>query len=155
MHTIAMADNINIKNKKARFEYELLETFTAGLQLVGTEIKSIRNGKANIVDGFCAFTEGELYIRNMYIAEYEQAGPFNHEPKRERKLLLNRTELNKIQKKLKDQGITVVPVRLFISASGYAKLDIALAKGKKLYDKRQDVKARDTKRELDRRMKQF
>ena len=150
-----MSTNINIKNKKARFEYELLETFTAGLQLVGTEIKSIRNGKANIVDGFCAFNGNELFARNLYIAEYEQAGPFNHDTKRERKLLLSRIELNKIQKKLKDQGITVIPLRLFIAESGYAKLDIALAKGKKLYDKREDVKERQAKRDLDRRMKQF
>lgn len=150
-----MGDSINIKNRKARYEYELLETFTAGIQLTGTEIKSVRASKANIADSFCALKNGELYVRNLYIAEYEQAGPFNHEPKRERKLLLNRTELNKIEKRLKDQGITVIPLRMFISASGYAKLDIAVAKGKKLFDKREDKKERETKRDLDRKLKQF
>lgn len=150
-----MATNVNIKNKKARYEYELLETFTAGMQLVGTEIKSIRDSKANIVDGFCSFTGNELFARNIYIAEYEQAGPFNHETKRPRKLLLSRMELNKIQKKLKDQGITVIPLRLFIADSGYAKLEIALGKGKKLFDKREGVKERQAKRDMDRTMKQF
>lgn len=148
-----MSSQINIKNKKAKFEYEFIEKFTAGLQLYGTEIKSIRAGKASIVEGYCFINNGEVFIKNMYIAEYEQGSYNNHEPRRDRKLLLNRNEIDKLIKKKKDVGLTIVPLSLFINGKGYAKLDIALAKGKKLHDKRQDLKAKDAKRSMDRAMK--
>lgn len=148
-----MATPINIKNKKAKFEYEFLEKFTAGLQLYGTEIKSIRAGKASIVEAYCYINNGEVFIKNMYIAEYEQGSYNNHEPRRERKLLLNRKEIDKLIKKKKDVGLTIIPLSLFINGKGYAKLDIALAKGKKMHDKRHDLKAKDAKRSMDRAMK--
>lgn len=148
-----MSTDISIKNKKASFEYEFLETFTAGIQLTGTEIKSIRAGKASIVEGYCFMKNGELFIKNMYIAEYEQGTYNNHEPKRDRKLLLNRSELDKLEKKKKDVGLTIVPLKVFINKKGFAKMDIALAKGKKLHDKREDLKSKDAKREMDRVMK--
>ena len=148
-----MSNNINIKNRRASFEYEFLEKFTAGIQLTGTEIKSVRAGKVNITDGFCFLSNGELFIKNMYIAEYEQGTYNNHEPKRTRKLLLNRNEIDKLQRKKKDVGLTIIPLSLFINKKGFAKLDIALAKGKKLHDKREDLKAKDTKREMDRAKK--
>ena len=140
----------NIKNKRASFEYQILDTFIAGLKLNGTEIKSIRLGNVTITESFCAFKENELWIKGMHIAEYEFGTYANHEPKRERKLLLNRQELDKIQKKLKDQGLTIVPLRLFISKKGWAKLEIAIAKGKKLHDKRDSLKEKDTQRDIDR-----
>ena len=130
-----MSNNINIKNKKAKFEYEFLEKFTAGLQLYGTEIKSIRAGKASIIEGYCYVKDNEVFIKNMYIAEYEQGSYNNHEPRRDRKLLLNRNEIDKLIKKKKDVGLTIVPTLLFINDSGKAKLNIALAKGKKIHDK--------------------
>ena len=148
-----MSNRINIKNKKAKFEYEFLEKFTAGIVLTGTEIKSIRAGKASIVEGYCFVNNGELFIKNMYIAEYEQGSYNNHEPRRTRKLLLNRNEIDKLVKKKKDVGLTIIPISLFINGKGYAKLDIALAKGKKLHDKRHDLKAKDAKRSIDRAMK--
>lgn len=148
-----MSSNINIKNRRASFEYEFLEKFTAGIQLTGTEIKSIRAGKVNISDGFCFLSNGELFIKNMYIAEYEQGTYNNHEPKRIRKLLLNRNEIDKLQRKKKDVGLTIIPLSLFITKKGFAKLDIALAKGKKLHDKRETLKEKDTKREMDRAKK--
>lgn len=148
-----MSNQINIKNKKAKFEYEFLEKFTAGLQLFGTEIKSIRAGKASIMEGYCFVNNGEVFIKNMYIAEYEQASYNNHEPRRDRKLLLNRTEIDKLVKKKKDVGLTIIPLSLFINGKGFAKLDIALAKGKKIHDKRHDLKAKDDKRSMDRAMK--
>ena len=148
-----MANKINIKNKKAKFEYEFLEKFTAGIVLTGTEIKSIRAGKASIVEGYCFVNNGELFIKNMYIAEYEQGSYNNHEPRRTRKLLLNRNEIDKLIKKKKDVGLTIIPLSLFINGKGYAKLDIALAKGKKMHDKRHDLKAKDAKRSMDRAMK--
>lgn len=148
-----MSSQINIKNKKAKFEYEFLEKFTAGLQLYGTEIKSIRAGKASIIEAYCYLNKGEVFIKNMYIAEYEQGSYNNHEPRRERKLLLNRNEIEKLIKKKKDVGLTIIPLSLFINGKGYAKLDIALAKGKKLHDKRHDLKAKDDKRNMDRAMK--
>lgn len=148
-----MSNKINIKNKKAKFEYEFLEKFTAGLQLFGTEIKSIRAGKASIMEGYCFVNNGEVFIKNMYIAEYEQASYNNHEPRRDRKLLLNRTEIDKLVKKKKDVGLTIIPLSLFINGKGFAKLDIALAKGKKIHDKRHDLKAKDDKRSMDRAMK--
>lgn len=142
--------NVNIQNKKARFEYELLDIFTAGMQLLGTEIKSIRQGKASIQEGFCFMKDGELFIKNMHIAEYDFGNINNHDPIRERKLLLKRIELKKIEKKLKDQGVTVVPLKVYITNKGLAKMDIALARGKKLYDKRNTLKDRDVKRDMDR-----
>lgn len=148
-----MSNQINIKNKKASFEYEFIEKFTAGIQLTGTEIKSIRAGKASIVEGYCFIKDNELFIKNMYIAEYEQGSYNNHNPKRDRKLLLNKTEINKLVKKKKDVGLTIVPLKIFINKKGYAKLDIALAKGKKLHDKRHDLKNKDAKRQMDRAMK--
>lgn len=142
--------SVHIKNKKAKFEYELIEKFTAGMQLLGTEIKSIRDNKASITEAFCTFRKNELYIRSMYIAPYEPAGKEGHEERRDRKLLLNAQELGKLKKKMKDQGMTIVPTLLFISDSGFAKIQIALAKGKKLYDKRQDLKQKDLKRDIER-----
>jgi SsrA-binding protein len=149
-----MADNtVLIKNKRAKFEYEFLETFTAGVKLYGTEIKSIRNSKASIIEAYCIFVKDELIIRNMTINEYEKGGHYNHESRRDRKLLMNRSELDKLAKKLKNQGLTIVPTLLFISDSGYAKINIALAKGKKLHDKREDLKSKDAQRSMDRALK--
>jgi len=144
---------ISIKNKKASFEYYLLEKFTAGLILTGTEIKSIRAGKANLTDAYCAFLGDELFVKNMHISEYDFGNINNHEPKRERKLLLNKRELRKIKTKAKDVGITIIPTNLFINEKGFAKIDIALAKGKKLYDKRETLKNNDMKREIERNKK--
>lgn len=145
--------SIEIKNRKSSFEYFFLEKYIAGLQLKGTEIKSIREGKANISDGFCVFMNGELLVRNVNIDEYSKGNIYNHSPKRDRKLLLTKHELKKLEGKLKDQGLTIIPLKLFISKSGYAKLEIALAKGKKMYDKRQDIKKKDVERDLRRRYK--
>ncbi len=147
---MAFSKNISIKNKKAGFEYFLLEKFTAGLVLTGTEIKSIREGKANITDAYCVVFEGELYVKNMHINEYTFGNYNNHEPKRDRKLLITKRELRKITGKLKDMGITIVPTLLFINEKGLAKLEIAVAKGKKLYDKRENIKQNDVRRELER-----
>jgi len=145
--------NINIKNKKASFEYELIEVYTAGIQLVGTEIKSIRGGKASLVDTYCQFFDRELYVKNMHIAEYEMGTCNNHIARRDRKLLLNRKELQKLEKKIKESGLAIIPTRLFLDEKGKAKLDIALARGKKIYDKREDMKRKDSEREMDRSMK--
>lgn len=151
-----MQKNINIQNKKARFEYELLEKYTAGIVLTGTEIKSIRNSKASISESFCEFNEnGELFVVNMYIEEYLFGTHFNHKPRAERKLLLNKKELKKLNKEVKNTGLTIVPLKLFINDKGLAKLIIALAKGKKIYDKRETIKDRDNKRNLDRIKKNF
>ena len=144
---------VDIKNRKARFEYEFLDDFTAGIVLTGTEIKSIRNGKASITEAFCVLKKGELFIRNMYIEEYAAGSYNNHNPKRDRKLLLNRTELKKLERKLKDKGLTVIASKLFINEKNLAKLNIHLAKGKKLHDKRQDLKSKDQKRDIERAMK--
>ena len=145
--------NISIKNKKAFFDYEILETFFAGIQLAGTEIKSIRNGKAGLVDSYCTFINSELYVKNMHIAEYDFGTCNNHVAKRDRKLLLTGKELAKLQKKTKEGGITIVPLKLFINERGLAKLEIALAKGKKTYDKRETLKQKDDAREMDRARK--
>ncbi len=142
---------IKIKNKKAAFEYHLLDVFVAGIQLQGTEIKSIREGKASLIDAYCSFFGNELFVRNMHIAEYVLGTHYNHEPKRERKLLLNRKELRKIQTKTKEKGLTIIPTLLFINEKGFAKLEIAIAKGKKLYDKRESLKTKTVKREIARR----
>jgi SsrA-binding protein len=145
--------DINIRNKKAAYQYELLEKFEAGLKLEGTEIKSIREGKASIKEGYCAFKKGELFVFNINISPYTEASFKNHEPTRPRKLLLHKNELEKLFKKKKDVGLTIVPTRLFINKNGYAKLNIALAKGKKMQDKRESLKAKDAKRQMDRAMK--
>ncbi len=151
-----MQKKINIQNKKARFEYEIIDKFTAGIVLTGTEIKSIRLSKASIAESFCEFNEqGELFVINMSIEEYAFGNYSNHLPKAERKLLLNKRELKKLEKEVKNTGLTIVPLRLFINEKGFAKLDIALAKGKKLYDKRESIKDRDNKRDLDRIKKNF
>lgn len=155
LHLRPMQNNINIKNKRARFEYELLDEFTAGIQLLGTEIKSIREGKAKITDSYCFMDNGELFIRNMHVSEYSHGNINNHEPLRERKLLLKRDELKKCEKKLKDKGLTIVALKMFINASGYAKLNIAIAKGKKLHDKRDNLKDKDLKRDIDRAKKMY
>lgn len=125
---------INISNKKAYFEFEILEKFTAGLVLTGTEIKSVRNGKASMSDSFCSFTGTELYIRNLHISEYEMGTHYNHEPKRARKLLLQKRELRKLLNKVKEKGLTIMPLKIFLSSTGYAKVEIGLAKGKKVHD---------------------
>lgn len=144
---------IEIKNRRASFDYSFIEKYIAGLVLLGTEIKAIREGKAALVDSYCYFRNGELFIKNMNISEYTEGNLYNHEPTRERKLLLNKQELNKLQKKLMDKGLTLIPIRLFTSESGYAKLEIALAKGKKSFDKREDIKAKDIDRDLKRQYK--
>lgn len=141
---------INILNKKATFEFEILEKFTAGIVLTGTEIKSIRDGKATMSDAYCSFSGDELFIRNLHIAEYSHGTHYNHEPKRPRKLLLQRRELKKLHAKVKERGLTIVPIKLFLSGTGYAKVDIGLARGKKVYDKRESIKERDLKREQSR-----
>ncbi|NQU84176.1 MAG: SsrA-binding protein SmpB [Mariniphaga sp.] len=145
--------NINIKNRKVSFEFELIERFDAGMQLVGTEIKSIRNGKANLSDSYCQFFNGELYVKSLHIAEYEMGTHFNHIAKRDRKLLLTKKELRKLDRKVKETGLTIVPVRLYVNDKGLAKLEISLARGKKTYDKRETLKLKDSKREMDRMMK--
>ena len=137
-------------NRKDKYEFTFLDDFTAGIQLFGTEIKSIRNKDVSIAEGYCTFINGELFILNMHIAHYEQGTYNNHEPKRERKLLLNKQELKKLSGKLKDKGLTIIPTRLFISDKGHAKLNIALAKGKKIHDKRDGIKDRDVQRDVDR-----
>jgi SsrA-binding protein len=145
---------INIRNKKAWHDYEFLERFTAGMQLTGTEIKSIRAGKASLVDAYCFFSENdELFVKGMHISEYDFGNLNNHDPKRDRKLLLNRKELKKLAKNVKEKGLTIIALRIFLAENGYAKLEIALARGKKEYDKREDLKKKDSKRELDRMMK--
>ncbi len=137
---------IDIRNRRAGFDYEFLENYTAGVVLAGTEIKSIRAGKASLADTYCYFNRGELYVRNMHVAEYFWASFNRKDPKRDRKLLLNRKELNKLERAVKEKGLTIVPTRLFISENGYAKLNIALAKGKKEYDKRESIKDKDRRR---------
>jgi len=148
-------NSVNIKNKRARFEYHILDTYVAGIQLGGTEIKSIRSNKASILEAFCVIENGQIFIRNMHIAEYENASFYQHKPKADRKLLLNRKEIDKIDRQLKTKGFTIVPLRLFVNEKGHAKLEIATAQGKKLYDKRQDLKEKDDKRALDRVKKEY
>ncbi|AUP77720.1 SsrA-binding protein SmpB [Flavivirga eckloniae] len=151
-----MQKNINIQNKKARFQYEILDKYTAGIVLTGTEIKSIRNSRASIAESFCEFNDrGELFVINMTIEEYAFGNYYNHRPKAERKLLLNKRELKSLLKDVQNKGLTIIPLRLFVNDKGYAKLDIALAKGKKLYDKRETIKDRDNKRDLDRIKKSY
>jgi len=146
-----MQKKINILNKKAKFQYEILDKYTAGIVLTGTEIKSIRSSKASIAESFCEFNDkGELFAVNMTIEEYAYGNYYNHRPKAMRKLLLNRKELKGLERDMQNAGLTIIPLRLFINDKGYAKLDIALCKGKKLYDKRDTIKDRDNKRDLDR-----
>ncbi len=145
--------NINIRNKRAYFEFEILEKFVAGIQLAGTEIKSIRNSKASIVEAYCRFTRNELYIVNMNISEYDFGNINNHEARRDRKLLLNKKELEKLKKKTKESSLTIVPLKMFLNDRGLAKLEIGLAKGKKTHDKRENLKEKDAKRDMDRAMK--
>ena len=144
---------LNIKNKKARFSYFLEDEYDAGIVLSGSEIKSIRTGKASIVEAFCVLIDNEIWIRNMYVAPYENASFNKHKPKADRKLLLNKKEISKIEKHLKIKGYSVIPVKLFLNKSNWLKVKIALAKGKKLHDKRDSLKDRDDKREIDRAMK--
>ena len=149
-------NKINIKNKRARFDYEILDKYIAGIQLVGTEIKAIREGKANLSDSFCEFNDrGELFVVNMYINEYSHGTHYNHQPKRERKLLLNKKELKKLRREVDKNGMTIVPLRMFITEKGWAKLEIGLARGRKRYDKRQLLKERDIKRQLDQVRKDY
>jgi SsrA-binding protein len=143
------ANNVNVRNKQASFQYELLDKYIAGMVLTGTEIKSIREGKVNLQDGYCYFANGELFVKGVGITPYAQGTHYNHETQRERKLLLKHAELRKLEQK-NEKGLTIVPVRLFINERGYAKLEIALARGKKLFDKREAIKERDAKRQLDR-----
>jgi SsrA-binding protein len=148
------SSNIMIRNKKASHNYAFLDKFIAGISLTGTEIKSIRAGKASLVDSFCHFRNGELWVRGMHISEYYWGNRYNHDPSRERKLLLNRRELNRLEKKVKEGGLTIIVTRIFINERGLAKAEVALAKGKKEYDHRETLKKNDAKREIDRRMKE-
>lgn len=144
---------INIKNKRASFDYELIETYTAGIVLTGTEIKSIRLGKASLVDTFCFFNNGEMWVKNMYIAEYFYGTYNNHQTRRDRKLLLTKKELAKLQRLVKESGFSIIPTKLFISDKGLAKIVISLAKGKKIYDKRESIKEREDRRQMNRAFK--
>lgn len=145
-------NSINVKNRKAFFEYTLLDKYIAGVQLKGTEIKSIREGKISFTDSFCFFEKGELWIKNMHISEYSQAAHYNHEPLRNRKLLLKKKELKKISNSI-IESMLIVPLRLFINDKGFAKIEISLAKGKKLYDKRETIKKREVERDIRRSIK--
>lgn len=148
-----MANRINIRNKKAFHDYEILEKYVAGLQLQGTEIKSIRLGKVSLVESYCIFQDNELYVRGIQIADYAWGSYNNHIPGRDRKLLLNRHELKKLHRKVRTSGLTIAALRIFLSGSGFAKLEIGLAKGKKEYDKRETIKRKDTQRQMERLQK--
>ena len=141
---------VQIKNRRAEFDYLIVDRYVAGIVLTGTEVKSIRAGKASLVDTFCYIHDGEVWVKNMYVAEYTHGSAFNHQPRRDRKLLLNKRELLRLQEKVKEKGLTIIPVVLFIDENGRAKLDIALAKGKKLYDKRESLKEKDVRRQMQR-----
>ncbi|MCY7408928.1 MAG: SsrA-binding protein SmpB [Chitinophagales bacterium] len=145
-----MEKHIDIKNKKAFFEFEFLDKFVAGMVLTGTEIKSIRQGKANMSDAWCYINKGELWVKNLNISSYDKGTHYNHEPLRPRKLLLKKKELNKLESKIKEKGLTIIPFHLFISERGFAKIEVALEKGKKVHDKRDSIKDRDAKREINR-----
>lgn len=150
---MANQSQINIKNKRATFDYEIIDTFTAGIVLTGTEIKSIRLGKAGLTDTFCFVNNGELWVKNMYIAEYSFGSYNNHSVRRDRKLLLHRKEIRQLEKAGKEKGFSIIPLKVFISEKGLAKMVIALARGKKVYDKRQSIKEREDKRAIDRMFK--
>ena len=148
-------NNITIKNKRAEHEYFLMETLTAGIVLTGTEIKSIRNGKASLADSYCSFKGNEIFVIGMHIAEYDKGTYNNHDPKRDRKLLLTARELRKLKNKVQEKGLTIIPVVLYINEKGLAKLDIALARGKHYYDKRESLKTKDSKRDIEKQLKGF
>jgi SsrA-binding protein len=150
-----MMKTVNILNKRAKFDFEIIEKYDAGIVLTGTEIKSIRLGKASIAESFCEFSHGELFVINSNIEEYQYGTHYNHRAKSERKLLLNKRELRKLEKEVQNQGLTIIPLRLYTNEKGLAKLEIALCRGKKNYDKRETIKDRDTKRDLDRIKKRF
>ena len=150
-----MIKTVNILNKRAKFDYEILETYTAGIVLTGTEIKSIRLGKAQIAESFCEFSNSELFAINTYIEEYTFGNQFNHRARSERKLLLNRKELKSLERSIDTKGLTIVPLKLFTNDKGIAKLEIGLCRGKKTYDKRESLKEQDTKRDLDRIKKEY
>ncbi|UXP30871.1 SsrA-binding protein SmpB [Reichenbachiella agarivorans] len=150
MSKTRFSNAVNIQNKKARFEYEFIDKYVAGIVLRGTEIKSIKEGLASLQEAYCFVSNGELFIKGMHISVYAQGGVYNHEPLRERKLLLNKREIEKIQSKSDEKGLTLIPLRLFINPRGYAKMEIALARGKKIHDKRSSIKDKDVKRELER-----
>ena len=152
MKTNIISNSVNIKNKRASFDYELLEKYNAGIVLGGTEIKSIRMGKASLVDAYCYFVGEELWIKNMNISEYKFGTYYNHETRRDRKLLLQKKELRKLDRKVKETGLSIIPTRLFINDRGFAKVQIALAKGKKQYDKRHALREKDDKRQMDRKL---
>jgi SsrA-binding protein len=141
---------IEIKNRRASFEFRFIQEFEAGIMLTGTEIKSVRKGAVNLNDAFCMFRRGELYVKNLFIAEYELGTAYNHDPRRLRKLLLRKSELSKLERKVKERGFTIVPFKLYINQRGLAKIGIALAQGKKAYDKRESIKQKDQQRDLDR-----
>lgn len=149
------SNNVNIRNKRASFDYEILDTYTAGLVLTGTEVKSLRAGKAGLTDTFCIFDKGELWVKNAYIAEYFYGTYNNHNSHRDRKLLLTRKEMRGLANDSKEPGLTIVPLRLFFNDRGFAKMEIALCKGKKQFDKRESIKDQESKRELDRARKHF
>lgn len=153
MNKAKTPQKIDIVSKKARFSYDLIQTFTAGIQLFGTEIKSIRDGKVNLTDGYCYFKQDELWVKNIHISEYSMGTYNNHEPLRVRKLLLHRRELKKLQASVKEKGLTIIPIRIFLNEKGLAKLEIALARGKKSHDKRESIKERESKRLMDATMK--
>lgn len=148
-----LKNDINIKNKRAYFDYNLIDKYVAGIALLGTEIKAIRQGKANMTDAFCMFVNGILYVRNLHISEYSHSSFFHHDIKRDRALLLQKREIKKLRVKGEEKGYTIVPLRIFINERGFAKIEIALAQGKKEFDKRDSLKDKDVKREMDRAMK--
>jgi SsrA-binding protein len=148
-----MPNEIQIKNKRAFFDYHILDTYVAGIALLGTEIKAIRQGKANMTDAFCMFIDNQLYVRNLHISEYSHSSFHHHEIKRDRVLLLKKKELKKLKVKGEEKGYTIVPLRIFTNERGFAKMEIALAQGKKEFDKRDSIKDRESKREMDRAMK--
>jgi SsrA-binding protein len=152
---MSQSSRINIRNKRSTFDYELIERFSAGIRLAGTEIKSIRLGKASLVDSYCYFVKGELWLKGMRVSEYFYGTYNNHQPERERKLLLQKKELQKLERKTKESGLTIIPVRLFLNERGFAKIEIALAKGKKQHDKRESLKTKDASREMDRVRKKY
>lgn len=147
--------DINIKNRRATFDYEIIDKYIAGIQLAGTEIKSIRNGHAGLVDSFCYFNNNELWVKGMRVSEYFYGTFNNHIPNRERKLLLHKKELNKLERKVKESGLSIIPLRLFLNEKGFAKLEIALCRGKKEYDKRETLKEKDSRRDIERVVKRY
>ncbi|HNV98320.1 MAG TPA: SsrA-binding protein SmpB [Chitinophagales bacterium] len=146
---------LNVRNKRATFEFEIIDRYVAGIMLRGSEIKSVREGKVSMNDAYCQFRDGELWIKNLNISEYKQATVWQHEPLRMRKLLLSKKELGKLLAKVKERGFTIIPLRLFMNERGFAKIEIALARGKKVHDKRASIKEKDQKRDLDRSLQRY